>query len=72
MMEVRLGLVTGLESLSDNGVDDTVIKIESPIIRFKGTITMLLYILILKLDDFKDALCSMFNFQNHQLNLRLL
>ena len=67
MMEVRLGLVTGLESLSDNGVDDTVIKIESPIIRFKGTITMLLYILILKLDEFKDALCSMFNFQNPSL-----
>ena len=37
-MEVRLGLVTGLESLSDNGVDDTVIKIEYPIIRFKGTV----------------------------------
>lgn len=66
-MEVRLGLVTGLESLSDNGVDDTVIKIESPIIRFKGTVTMLLYILILKLDEFKDALYSMFNFQNPSL-----
>ena len=66
-MEVRLGLVTGLESLSDNGVDDTVIKIESPIIRFKGTVTMLLYILILKLDEFKDALYSMFYFQNPSL-----